>query len=114
MSILGLKPISMRRGCLNVQTHFVFITGCNIFVAHDPQLHKYWVLRYRKALRLSRHGLSAKNSVPPPDDDYDDDNINNNNKDINNNNTVDNNSAIGGRHSHCGGNSVSYPYIAAS
>ena len=42
-----------------------------------------------------------------------DTNINNNN-DINNNNTVDNNSAIGGRHSHCGGNSVSYPYIAAS
>ncbi|XP_023337079.1 stress response protein NST1 [Eurytemora carolleeae] len=30
--------------------------GCNIFVAHDPQLHKYWVLR-----------ISGKNAVVPPE-----------------------------------------------
>ena len=23
------------------------LAGCNIFVAHDPAIHKYWILRYR-------------------------------------------------------------------
>ena len=27
------------------------LAGCNIFVAHDPAIHKYWILRYR----VTRH-----------------------------------------------------------
>ena len=32
------------------------LVGCNIFVAHDPGLHKFWVLR-----------ISGKNPQRPPD-----------------------------------------------
>ena len=32
------------------------LVGCNIFVAHDPGLHKFWVLR-----------ISGKDPQKPPD-----------------------------------------------
>ena len=32
------------------------LAGCNIFVAHDPSIHKFWVLR-----------ISSKNPYLPPD-----------------------------------------------
>ena len=50
------------------------LAGCNIFVAHDPAIHKYWILRwvqgrkyYLAAVNQIFSRISSKNPYLPPD-----------------------------------------------